>query len=91
MDHLMLLGGQFLQARIPDGHERDSASAATRSREFWDGVDAVDRDVFDVYGFAARLVIGLVALGAVFATLSVAAPSGAKPPMACLECPAMWP
>ena len=87
MDHLMLLGGQFLQARIRNELGQDRASAAARSREFWGRVGAVERGVIDAYGLATRLVVGLVVLGVVFAALSVAAPSkSGAPPMACLGC-----
>ena len=90
MDHLMLLGGQFLQARMRSQCEPAHNLAAARSREFWDAADAVERGVFDAYGLAARLVVGLVVLGVVFAALSVAAPSGNEiPPTACLDCSAM--
>jgi hypothetical protein len=89
MDHLMLLGGQFVQARIRNEYEQNRASAAARSRKFWDDVDAVERGVFDAYGFAARLVVGLVVLGVIFGALGVAAPSGNElPATTCLECSA---
>ena len=89
MDHLMLLGGQFLQARIRDEYGQDRASAAAHSREFWDGVDSVERGVSNAYGPAARLVAGLVVLGAVFGALTVAAPSESEmPATACFECSA---
>ena len=91
MDHLMLLGGQFLQARIRNEFLEDRVSAATRSREFWEGADVVGRGVH-AYSLAVRLMVGLVVLGVVFAALSVAAPSeSGAPPMACLACSAALP
>lgn len=89
MDQLMLLGGQFLRARIRNKFRPDRDLAAARSREFWGDLEAIEHGVLDAYGLAARIVAGLVVLGVVFAALSLAAPSDNEiPATACLECSA---
>ena len=89
MDHLMLLGGQFLRARIRNECRPDRNLAAARSREFWGDLEAIEHGVVDAYGLAARIVVGLVVLGAIFAALSLATPSDNQiPATACLECSA---
>ena len=90
MDHLMLLGGQFLRARIRNECRPDRNLAAARSREFWGDLEAIEHGVVDAYGLAARIVAGLVVLGVIFAALSLATPSGSQmPATACLECSAV--
>jgi len=89
MDHLLLLGGQFLQARNEAEYRPARVSARDRSREFWNDVGAVERGVSEAFGFAARLVAGLVVLGVVFGALGIAAPSESRiSATACLECSA---
>jgi hypothetical protein len=89
MDHLMLLGGQFLQARGWNEYGEGCRSAAERGRKFWDNIDQVERGIFDAYGFAARLVAGTVLIGMVFGILSIAAPSASETrSTACFECAA---
>ena len=89
MDHLMLLGGQFLRARIRNECGPDRDLAAARSREFWGDLEAIEQGVLDAYGLAARIVVGLVVLGVVFAALSLATPSdNPVPATACLDCAA---
>ena len=89
MDHLMLLGGQFLRARIRNEGRPERNLAAARSREFWGDLEAIEHGVVDAFGLAARIVAGLVVLGVVFAALSLAAPSENQIPVtACLECSA---
>jgi hypothetical protein len=87
MDHLMLLGGQFLQARGSIEYGQGRRSAAARSRKFWDEIDQVERGIFDAYEFAARLVAATVLIGMVFGILSIAAPSASETrATACFEC-----
>ena len=85
MDHLMLLGGQFLRARIRNECRPDRNLAAARSREFWGDLEAIEQSVVDAYGLATRIVIGLVAVGVLFGALGVAGQSeNATPDTACL-------
>ena len=87
MDHLMLLGGQFLQARSRAEFEPRCTSVAERSQRFWDDLDQIGCGVFDAYGFAAQLVAGLVLIGMVFGILSLAGSSAEEmPAAACFEC-----
>jgi len=89
MDHLMLLGGQFLQARSRAEFGPRSTSATERSQRFWDDLDQIGCGVFDAYGFAARLVAGLVLIGMVFGILTLAGlPADEAPSAACFECAA---
>ena len=84
MDSLMLLGGQFLQARTRGEYELNRKSDAFR-----DEVDAIECGVVDAYGLAARLAAALVVLGVLFTTLTAASPSErGTEQTACLECPA---
>jgi hypothetical protein len=85
MDHLMLLGGEFLQAR----NQWDRNFADARSQKFWDDLDQIGCGVFDAYGFAAQLAAGLFLIGMFFGILSLAALSADEiPPTACFDCTA---
>ena len=89
MDHLMLLGGQFLRAQIRNECRPDRNLAAARSREFWGDLEAIEHGVVDAFGLATRIVVGLVVLGAIFAALSLAALQADElPATACLACSA---
>ena len=84
MGSLMILGGQFLQARGQNDREPTRKPDA-----FWDEVGAVENGVVDAYELAARLAAALVVLGVLFTGLNAASPSEhGIAQTACLECPA---
>ena len=69
MDSLMLLGGQFLQARIRDEYRRDRQAAAWRERAWWDSHS--ERD-FGIRAVVMRVCAAVVVLAVVFAGLASA-------------------
>ena len=87
MESLMLLGGQFLQARIRDEHRRDPVATANRERAYWKTFGEPECGAASVYRVAARLLAAFAVLGVLFAGLAAAAAteSGTKP-VACSAC-----
>jgi hypothetical protein len=87
MESLMLLGGQFLQARIRDEYRCDRIVANRRERAYWESLGECGS--FAAYGLVSRLLAALVVFCVLFAALMATEPaeSGAGR-MACAFCAA---
>jgi hypothetical protein len=75
MESLMLLGGQFLQARIRDEYRRDRIVMAKRESAYWESLGALECGILAVYGVAARLLAAVVVLGILLTGLMAVAPA----------------
>jgi hypothetical protein len=74
MESLMLLGGQFLQARVRDEYRR-GVVAAQRERIYWEGLSEHSCDVRAGRTFAARLLAAALVLGVLFIGLTAVTPA----------------